>query len=234
MTQQDDITRRLRDNADLDEAEHGNARLVQLERDAADEIERLRAELSQVRAPVADEQFKAAFPNGVLTAARFHELWESAGHNPNPDRTLLENLAWQVGKFAGLVAKEASPPVADERATKALNRIERRASDDGRQRDIDDLAVVRAALASAPVAVPVTPDLQVQIVALRRPDWPSTGDRSSFHEGYETARVDILRLLRRSAPVAGEAVYTLRVRGVIRAWTPTAAAFSIPDGEHQL
>ncbi|MFY2599515.1 dATP/dGTP pyrophosphohydrolase domain-containing protein, partial [Achromobacter xylosoxidans] len=37
-----------------------------------------------------------------------------------------------------------------------------------------------------------------------------------------------------SAPVAGEAVYTLRVRGVIRAWTPTAAAFSIPDGEHQL
>lgn len=65
-------------------------------------------------APVADEQFKAAFPNGVLTAARFHELWESAGHNPNPDRTLLENLAWQVGKFAGLVAKEASAPVAGE------------------------------------------------------------------------------------------------------------------------
>ncbi|MFY2060193.1 dATP/dGTP pyrophosphohydrolase domain-containing protein [Achromobacter xylosoxidans] len=95
-------------------------------------------------APVAGEQFKAAFPNGVLTAARFHELWESAGHNPNPDRTLLENLAWQVGKFAGLVAKEAS------------------------------------------------------------------------------------------APVAGEAVYTLRVRGAIQAWTPTAAAFSIPDGEHQL
>ncbi|MCM2575737.1 hypothetical protein NAT65_32035, partial [Achromobacter xylosoxidans] len=37
-----------------------------------------------------------------------------------------------------------------------------------------------------------------------------------------------------SAPVAGEAVYTLRVRGAIQAWTPTAAAFSIPDGEHQL
>ncbi|MFY4037915.1 hypothetical protein ACOTJL_19395 [Achromobacter xylosoxidans] len=56
MTQQDDITQRLRDNADLDEAEHGNARVVQLEREAADEIERLRAELSQVRAPVADER----------------------------------------------------------------------------------------------------------------------------------------------------------------------------------
>ncbi|CUJ51954.1 hypothetical protein [Achromobacter xylosoxidans] len=59
MTQQDDITQRLRDNADLDEAEHGNARVVQLERDAADEIERLRAELSKLRAPVADE--RAAF-----------------------------------------------------------------------------------------------------------------------------------------------------------------------------
>jgi hypothetical protein len=37
-----------------------------------------------------------------------------------------------------------------------------------------------------------------------------------------------------SAPVVGEAVYTLRVTGAIQAWTPTAAAFSIPDGEHQL
>lgn len=66
----------------------------------------------------------------------------------------------------------------------------------------EEIRHLRAALASAPVAVPVTPDLQAQIVALRRPNWPSTGDRSSFHEGYETARVDILRLLRRSAPVA--------------------------------
>lgn len=54
MTQQDDITQRLRDNADLDEAEHGNARVVKLEREAADEIERLRAELSKLRAPVAE------------------------------------------------------------------------------------------------------------------------------------------------------------------------------------
>lgn len=50
MTQQDDITQRLRDNADIDEAEHGNARVVQLEREAADEIERLRALLSKLRA----------------------------------------------------------------------------------------------------------------------------------------------------------------------------------------
>lgn len=71
---------------------------------------------------------------------------------------------------------------------------------------------VCAALESTPVAKPVAPDLQAQIVALRRPNWPSTGDRSSFHEGYETARVDILRLLRRSAPVAGEAVTWEAVR----------------------
>ncbi|CAB3868061.1 hypothetical protein LMG26686_02813 [Achromobacter mucicolens] len=37
-----------------------------------------------------------------------------------------------------------------------------------------------------------------------------------------------------TAPVAVEAVYKLRVRGAIQAWTPTSAAFSIPDGEHQL
>ena len=37
-----------------------------------------------------------------------------------------------------------------------------------------------------------------------------------------------------SAPVAGEAVYTLSVKGVFHNWKPTTAAFSIPDGEHQL
>ncbi|WP_291385011.1 MULTISPECIES: hypothetical protein [Achromobacter] len=51
-------------------------------------------------------------------------------------------------------------------------------------------------------------------------------DGPSFERGYRPALT--------SAPVAGEAVYTLRVRGAIQAWTPTTAAFSIPDGEHQL
>ncbi|WP_429927743.1 hypothetical protein [Achromobacter xylosoxidans] len=37
-----------------------------------------------------------------------------------------------------------------------------------------------------------------------------------------------------SAPVAGEAVYTLSVKGVFHNWKPTTVAFSIPDGEHQL
>lgn len=115
MTQQDDITQRLRDNAELDEAEHGNARVVQLEREAADEIERLRAELWQLRAPVAPEPFRAAFANGVLPATRFHELWESAAPSKNSGHTMLEDLTWQVGKFAALVAAEVSAPVADER-----------------------------------------------------------------------------------------------------------------------
>ncbi|WP_334158559.1 hypothetical protein [Achromobacter insolitus] len=46
----------LRENADLDEAEGGNAQVCALERDAADEIERLRREVAKLRAPVADEQ----------------------------------------------------------------------------------------------------------------------------------------------------------------------------------
>ncbi|MCG2599913.1 hypothetical protein [Achromobacter insuavis] len=50
----------------------------------------------------------------------------------------------------------------------------------------------------------------------------------------ESPTIDAARAALASAPVAGEAVYTLRVRGAIQAWTPTAAAFSIPDGEHQL
>jgi hypothetical protein len=49
----------LRENADLDAAEGGNPDVVALEWAAADEIERLRREVSKLRAPVADE--RAAF-----------------------------------------------------------------------------------------------------------------------------------------------------------------------------
>lgn len=119
MTQQDDITQRVLTDDEIRGEIHNVIGFAfdpgELQTVNGDDLMRVaRALLSKLRAPVADEQFKAAFPNGVLTAARFHELWESAGHNPNPDRTLLENLAWQVGKFAGLVAKEASAPVAGE------------------------------------------------------------------------------------------------------------------------
>lgn len=115
----------------------------------------------------------------VLTDDEIQALWDEACKDSPQAPGWNRHI-----RFARALLSKVAAPVAGERATKALNRIERRASDDGRQRDIDDLAVVRAALASA--------------------------------------------------PVAGEAVYTLRVRGAIQAWTPTAAAFSIPDGEHQL
>lgn len=65
-------------------------------------------------------------------------------------------------------------------------------------------------------------------------------DRQKFEPEMLSCAAATLRamLYRDAAPqastVAGEAVYTLRVRGAIQAWTPTAAAFSIPDGEHQL
>ncbi|MFY1855200.1 hypothetical protein ACOTBX_24675 [Achromobacter xylosoxidans] len=65
-------------------------------------------------------------------------------------------------------------------------------------------------------------------------------DQQTFEPGMLSIAAATLRamLTRNAAPqastVAGEAVYTLRVRGAIQAWTPTAAAFSIPDGEHQL
>lgn len=70
--------------------------------------------LSKLRAEGEPEQFKAAFPNGVLTSERFHEIWERAGKTRNGNYTLLENLTWQVGQFGDLVAQAASAPVAGE------------------------------------------------------------------------------------------------------------------------
>lgn len=49
----DDITQRLRDNADLDAAEDGNPAVIRLEREAADEIDRLRRALAT--APAAGD-----------------------------------------------------------------------------------------------------------------------------------------------------------------------------------
>lgn len=53
MSEHDDITQRLRDQADIDAAEHVTPEVVELTLEAADEIERLRALLSKLRAPVA-------------------------------------------------------------------------------------------------------------------------------------------------------------------------------------
>lgn len=105
----------------------------------------------------------------------------------------------------------------------------------------DDMArdmgqsVSAAPLASVPVAtedgyrlVPTEPT-HAMLQALSG-EWHSSK--------HEQARANYSAMLKAapmaSVPAAGEAVYTLRVRGAIQAWTPTAAAFSIPDGEHQL
>lgn len=120
MTQQDDITQRLRDNADLDEAEHGNARVVQLERDAADEIERLRAELSKLRAPVADEK-----PSPCVVLRREGGLYVSIDLEPDGEfiygiarGTKVETGTWDFRKSiqppAKLAAALASAPAAGE------------------------------------------------------------------------------------------------------------------------
>ncbi|WP_343718782.1 hypothetical protein [Achromobacter dolens] len=93
MTQQDDITQRLRDNADRDEAEHGNARVVQLERDAADEIERLRAELSKLRAPVADERADAqGYGSPADVAQRIEQYLAQDGRMNSATQLLYEAM----------------------------------------------------------------------------------------------------------------------------------------------
>lgn len=118
MTQQDDITQRLRDNADLDEAEHGNARVVQLERDAANEIERLRAELSKLRAPVADERH-AVDPCGYVAVKRSAVDWLK---DKFPALTIKAGLCERIGGRLYTItrlmrdhdAALASAPVAGE------------------------------------------------------------------------------------------------------------------------
>ncbi|MGN3704504.1 hypothetical protein [Achromobacter xylosoxidans] len=92
MTQQDDITQRLRDNADLDEAEHGNARVVQLERDAADEIERLRAELSKLRAPVADERAAHGYGSPADVSQRIEQYLAQDGRMNSGTQLLYEAM----------------------------------------------------------------------------------------------------------------------------------------------
>lgn len=120
--------------------------------------------LSKLRAPVAPQPFRAAFANGVLPATRFHELWQSAAPSKNSSHTMMEDLAWQVGKFASLVAAEVRTPVADERelheaarafynATVADTTV-RITTKSSEKRDAVVAAGerLRAALASAPVA----------------------------------------------------------------------------------
>ncbi|MFY2819685.1 hypothetical protein ACOTI2_08175 [Achromobacter xylosoxidans] len=203
MTQQDDITQRPL-SGDETRAAVREARSMTAPSDTTEPGDYVmagaRALLSKLRAHVAPEPFRAAFANGVLPATRFHELWESAAPSKNSGHTMLEDLTWQVGKFAALVAAEVRAPVADERA-----------------QDVD-LPWLRAYM-------------HHQIASDR---WVVTADQAR-----DFARAAVLadrqaRDALASAPVAGEAVYTLSVKGVFHNWKPTTVAFSIPDGEHQL
>ncbi|WP_223851040.1 hypothetical protein [Bordetella bronchiseptica] len=95
-----------------------------------------------------------------------------------------------------------------------------------------------AALASAPVAGEARPTDRKE--ALRITELPNVDEALATFcsDGTQDNAVGLVLAILGSSPqaspVSEEAVYTLRVRGAIQAWTPTVAAFSIPDGEHQL
>lgn len=123
---------------------------------------------------------------------------------------------------------------------------------------MDDVVRIRVALdecSAALASAPVAGEAQQESEALRQARHDSANakterervlalagwlDEQKFEPEMLSCAAATLRsmLSRDAAPqassVAGEAVYTLRVRGAIQDWTPTAAAFSIPDGEHQL
>ncbi|WP_429942010.1 dATP/dGTP pyrophosphohydrolase domain-containing protein [Achromobacter xylosoxidans] len=144
MTQQDDITQRLRDNADLDEAEHGNARVVQLEREAADEIERLRALLSKLRAPVSS----------------IREGFELTYAADADDPACASDLSHFTNGWRACVMSQVRAPVADEEDQPTAPNDDAIAECWVSASDIDGIAYdgpsfergYRAALASAPVA----------------------------------------------------------------------------------
>jgi HAMP domain-containing protein len=115
----------LRENADLDEAEGGNAQVCALERDAADEIERLRREVSKLRAPVADE--RAALPEEAYAALQYVEGSLAAIANR---QVVMGDVIERVDTIAA----------AAKRAKAALSRLQNVAHH------------FDAALASAPVA----------------------------------------------------------------------------------
>lgn len=210
-----------------------------LVRNAEDEIERLRRALEAER-DLRVEREKAADPNFVMTELR--GIICVAGDSPTVIVSVERMRLWLSNLRA---------PVADERA--ALQRIVETAKDGANSGDRHArcVEIARAALASAPVAG----EAQQESEALRQARHDSANakterervlalagwlDEQKFEPEMLSCAAATLRsmLSRDAAPqassVAGEAVYTLRVRGAIQDWTPTAAAFSIPDGEHQL
>ena len=116
----------LRENADLDEAEGGNAQVCALERDAADEIERLRREVAKLRAPVADERSPSPCPfcGGAAFATyktddegmRWHSVHCKTGCDGNGKHGTEKDAiaAWNAR------AALASAPVAGEAVGKVV------------------------------------------------------------------------------------------------------------------
>lgn len=82
----------LRENADLDEAEGGNAKVCALERDAADEIERLRREVAKLRAPVADERAAQEYGSPADVAQRIEQYLAHDGRMNSDTQLLYEAM----------------------------------------------------------------------------------------------------------------------------------------------
>lgn len=111
---QDDITARLRENADLDAAEDGNPAVIRMEREAADEIDRLRALPSKLRAPVADGSLAAqALKSAQSNIAAYRPRGSS---DPESSQYDHDAFMWDYYQRAIDSLALASAPVADERA----------------------------------------------------------------------------------------------------------------------
>ncbi|MCG2597349.1 hypothetical protein [Achromobacter insuavis] len=145
--------------------------------------------LSKLRAPVSD----------------IREGFELTYAADADDPACASDLSHFTNGWQACIASQVRAPVADERATKALNRIERRASDDQRQRDLDDLTVVRDALQSSHVS----DERELRAAAQATCDALKTVARfavESLDDRDALVAASIrLRAALASAPVAGEA-----------------------------
>ncbi|AZY49621.1 hypothetical protein C0J09_11090 [Bordetella avium] len=127
----------LRENADLDAAEGGNPDVVALECAAADEIERLRREVSSLRASVGDERaaFEASYRERYRVAAHVPltypdvpaawEWWQARAalaSAPVAGEALSElvELAEELGDLASDMVYEANQEMDQEKASRGL------------------------------------------------------------------------------------------------------------------
>ncbi|WP_257218441.1 hypothetical protein [Bordetella bronchiseptica] len=179
--------------------------------------------LSKLRAPVADERalhIKALQDLRLGVEMDQHYMDDGDAKLAALDAAITA-LRWSAG------------------ALQALNIEADKITLDGETRTVGDiLDHADRALASAPVAGEARPTDRQE--ALRITELPDVDEALATFcsDGTQDNAVGLVLAILGSSPqaspVSEEAVYTLRVRGAIQAWTPTVAAFSIPDGEHQL